>query len=74
MRLAKELRETHIQTLWGPEKIKYTCNTCNVEKEVTEFYCDSHNPYRSRSQCKVCWNKHNGRSNFREVDSFEVKK
>lgn len=64
------------QTIFGPEKIKKVCNTCGKEKDIEEFYSK---PYYTdsdtvrRKQCKSCWNKHNGRSNFANVAMFEVK-
>lgn len=66
----------YIQTLFGPEKVKKVCNTCNKEKDIEEFYVKPHNSKESmgrRNQCKVCWNNHNGRSNFANVAMFEVK-
>lgn len=64
-------------TLFGPEEIKKTCNTCKKEKPIEEFYPSSYNygeTEKRRGQCKQCWNKHNGRSNFANVARFEVRK
>lgn len=67
----------YIQTLFGPEKLKKVCNTCDEEKELEEFYVipyhDNESPKR-RTQCKACWNKHNGRTHFANVAMFEVRK
>jgi hypothetical protein len=63
-----------IQTLFGPEEITYTCNTCLRDNmTVDDFYVSSENEHRVRSQCKECWKKYNGRSRFSNVAMFEVK-
>lgn len=66
-----------ISTLFGPEKKKKVCNTCGEEKEIEEFhnlpYKKYRNDERKRNQCKKCWDKYNGRSNFANVTTFEVK-
>lgn len=66
-----------IMTLFGPEEATKKCNTCDQIKPLEEFYNESasrsrHNEQR-RNQCKVCWNKFNGRHRFSNVATFEVK-
>jgi hypothetical protein len=50
-----------IQTLFGPEKLTYHCNTCGRKKAASGFYCVT-NTNKPRSQCKKCWGIFNGRS------------
>jgi hypothetical protein len=57
-----------INTLFGPALATKVCNTCNEEKLVTEFHLESsttrrHNEQR-RKQCKDCWYRFNGDSDF----------
>lgn len=33
------------------------CPDCQLEKPVSEFYKNSHNPKKYRRFCKLCWNK-----------------
>jgi recombinational DNA repair protein (RecF pathway) len=66
-----------MMTLFGPKPATKVCNTCGEEKEVEKFHFASsttarHNEQR-RSQCKKCWHRHNGRSNFSNVATFEVR-
>ena len=57
-----------INTLFGLAIATQKCNTCCEEKIVTEFHIESaskrrHNEQR-RKQCKDCWYRFNGDSNF----------
>jgi hypothetical protein len=70
---AKVAPKEIIQTLFGPEEVLYTCNTCRETMHVDKFYVSSNNEHRVRTQCKECWKKYNGRSNFSNVAMFEVK-
>lgn len=63
-------------TVFGPEEIEKKCNTCNEVKKIEEFYPRSYHygdTEARRGQCKECWNRFNGRSNFSNVAMFEVK-
>lgn len=70
---AKVAPKVIVQTLFGPEEVTYKCNTCDKTLTVEHFYVSSENPERVRTQCKYCWSKHNGRSNFSNVAMFEVR-
>ena len=73
MRKAATPTEQVVYTLFGPEAIKKICNTCGEELLIKEFYCKPNDKTKVRSQCKSCWLKYNGRSNFANVAMFEVK-
>jgi|688.fasta_scaffold45994_7 hypothetical protein len=62
-----------IQTLFGPEVVMKTCNTCDKDLPISNFYYSSHTSNNVRNQCINCWKKHNGRSNFANVAMFEVR-
>lgn len=56
----------------GVEILKKICSYCEEEKYLSEFYLASSpgRTYQSqvRSQCVVCWDKHNGRKKFKEPE------
>jgi len=57
-----------INTLFGPALATQKCNTCSGQKLVTEYHIESssrrkHNEQR-RKQCKECWYRFNGDSEF----------
>lgn len=56
----------YINTLFGPGVAMQVCNTCYIEKPVSEYHIESatkrkHNEQR-RKQCKDCWYQFNGNS------------
>ena len=56
-------------TIFGLEIAKKICNTCNKEKEIIHFYCESKRRTRKttrhgeqvRNQCIECWSILKGR-------------